>query len=158
LGCCWVLAAPLTTSYVARAQTNHGEIGVAKKRKKQTTRKKKKQTLAGMDFEGLMDLRNEVEDALSGYRGTLEKQLAALGSSVASVGGRIARGGRRSLKGMKVAPKYRDSSGNTWAGRGATPRWLKAAIKEGKNLEDFAIDKTVGKAAKKARKKRKSKG
>ena len=57
------------------------------------------------------------------------------------------------MKGMKVAPKYRDSSGNTWAGRGATPGWLKAAIKEGKNLEDFAIEKTVGKA-KKARKKK----
>ena len=57
------------------------------------------------------------------------------------------------MKGMKVAPKYRDSSGNTWAGRGATPRWLKAAIKEGKNLEDYAIEKTVGKATK-ARKKK----
>ena len=37
------------------------------------------------------------------------------------------------------------------AGRGATPRWLKAAIKEGKKAEDFLIEKTVGKA-KKARK------
>jgi DNA-binding protein H-NS len=58
------------------------------------------------------------------------------------------------LKGTKVAPKYRSPDGDTWAGRGATPRWLKAAIKEGKNLEDFAIEKTVGKA-KKARRKKK---
>ena len=58
------------------------------------------------------------------------------------------------MKGMKVAPKFRSPEGETWAGRGATPRWLKAAIKEGKKLEDFAIEKTVGKA----KKRRKSKG
>ena len=34
-------------------------------------------------------------------------------------------------------------SGNTWAGRGAKPRWLVAAIKEGKKLEDFAVEKTT---------------
>lgn len=52
------------------------------------------------------------------------------------------------MKGTKVAPKYRDTSGNTWAGRGATPRWLKAAIKEGGKLEDFEIEKNVGTAKK----------
>jgi DNA-binding protein H-NS len=83
----------------------------------------------------------------------LEKQLAALGSSVASLGGKIVRGGRRSLKGMKVAPKFRGPGGETWAGRGARPRWLVAAIKGGKKLEDFAIEKTVGKAKKRRTKK-----
>ena len=59
-----------------------------------------------------------------------------------SVGGKIARVARGSkLKGKKVAPKYRGAGGETWAGRGATPRWLTAAIKEGKKLEDFLIDK-----------------
>jgi DNA-binding protein H-NS len=116
---------------------------MAKKRKKRTAKKQKKQNLAGLDFQRLMDLREEVEDALSGYRSTLEKQLEALGSSVASLGGKIARGGRGSiLKGKKVAPKYRGPDGETWAGRGATPRWLKAAIKEGKKSETFLIDKT----------------
>jgi len=40
-----------------------------------------------------------------------------------------------------VAPKYRnpESPGETWAGRGLKPRWLAAAIKGGKKLEDFAI-------------------
>ena len=131
---------------------------MAKKRKKRIARKQKKQNLTGMDFEALLDLRNQVDEALTGYRGTLERQLAELGSSVASLGGRVARGMRRSpVKGTKVAPKYRGPEGETWAGRGATPRWLKAAIKEGKKAEDFLIEKTVGKA-KKARKKRKVKG
>ena len=129
---------------------------MAKKRKKQTAKKWKKHNLAGLDFQGLMDLRSQVDEALTGYRSTLEKQLEALGSSVASFGGRVARGGRRSLKeGMKVAPKYRGSGGELWAGRGATPRWLVAAIKEGKKLEDFLIDKaTPTKRATKRRKKK----
>ena len=77
---------------------------MAKKRKKQTARKRKKQNLAGLDFQALMDLRNQVDEALTGYRSTLERQLEALGSSVASLGGKVARGMRGSkLKGMKVA-------------------------------------------------------
>jgi hypothetical protein len=47
--------------------------------------------------------------------------------------------------------KYRGPDGETWAGRGATPRWLKAALEEGKKIEDFLIDKTIGKARVKRR-------
>ncbi len=118
-------------------------------------KKRKKHNLAGLDFQGLMDLRDQVDKALSGYRSTLERQLAALGSSVASLGGKVARGMRGSkLKGRKVAAKYRGPSGELWAGRGARPRWLVAAMKEGGKLEEFLIEKTVGKA-KKARRKKK---
>jgi DNA-binding protein H-NS len=133
------------------------ENPVAKKRKKQTAKKRKKQNLAGMDLESLMNLRNQIDEALTGYRSTLERQLAALGSSVASLGGKVARGMRGSmLKGRKVAPKYRSPDGDTWAGRGATPRWLKAAIKEGKKLDDFLIDKaTPTKKATKHRRRKK---
>jgi DNA-binding protein H-NS len=129
---------------------------MAKKRKKQTAKKRKKHNLAGLDFQGLMDLRNQVDEALTGYRSTLERQLEALGSSVASFGGRVARGMRGStLKGRKVAAKYKGPSGELWAGRGATPRWLVAAIKEGKKLEDFLINKaTPTKRATKRRKKK----
>jgi DNA-binding protein H-NS len=40
-----------------------------------------------------------------------------------------------------VAPKYRNPENpeETWAGRGLKPRWLAAAIKGGKKLEDFQI-------------------
>lgn len=57
-------------------------------------------------------------------------------------------GGTECIERKEVAPKFRGPGGETWAGRGATPRWLKAAIKERKKLEDFAIDKTVGTAKK----------
>lgn len=38
-----------------------------------------------------------------------------------------------------VAAKYRDKAGNRWSGRGLQPRWLKAALAEGKPLSDFAV-------------------
>jgi DNA-binding protein H-NS len=106
--------------------------------------------LSRMDVQALIDLRKQVEGTLVSQRSTLERQLAALGGSIASIGGKVARGGRGSaLKGKKVAPKYRNPDGETWAGRGATPRWLKAAIKEGKKLESFLIDKSARNGRKK---------
>jgi DNA-binding protein H-NS len=106
-----------------------------------------KVNLSRMDVQALMDLRKQIEETLVSQRTKLEKQLEALGSSIASVGrSKVARGGRGStLKGKKVAPKYRGPDGETWAGRGATPRWLRAAIKDGKKLESFLIDKTGAK-------------
>ena len=128
---------------------------MAKKRRKQMA-KRRKQNLASLDFQSLLDLRSQVDEALTGYRSTLERQLEALGSSVASLGGKVARGMRGSvLKGRKVPAKYRGPEGETWAGRGARPSWLVAAIKEGKKLEDFLIDKaTPRKRATKRRKKK----
>jgi DNA-binding protein H-NS len=40
-----------------------------------------------------------------------------------------------------VLPKYRNPvrASETWAGRGKQPRWLVAALKKGKHLEDFRI-------------------
>src|SRR5262245_15031769 len=99
--------------------------------------------LAGMNVEELMELRTRVDAQLLDRRSDLEKQLARLG------GRRIVRGGGSVLKGRKVPPKYRSRSGETWAGRGAKPRWLVAAIKGGKKLEDFLIDKSARKRRKK---------
>jgi DNA-binding protein H-NS len=39
----------------------------------------------------------------------------------------------------KVSVKYRDSNGNTWTGRGKTPRWLAEAEKAGKNRDAFRV-------------------
>ena len=39
----------------------------------------------------------------------------------------------------KVAPKFRDEKGNTWAGRGKRPIWLRDALAGGRKLDDFAI-------------------
>ena len=110
-----------------------------------------KVNLSGMSVETLMDLRVRVDEMLVEHRAKLIEQL----ERIAVVGGaRVARGGRSSLKVRKVPPKYRGPSGETWAGRGAKPRWLVAAIKEGKKLDDFLIDKSARKGRKKRRSKR----
>jgi DNA-binding protein H-NS len=52
------------------------------------------------------------------------------------------RGGAktRAGKGKKVAAKYRDATtGETWSGRGLQPKWLKAALAQGRRLTDFAV-------------------
>ena len=97
-----------------------------------------KTNLRSMSVEQLLQLRDDVGKELNRKTVVLRSQLARLGGEIAS---RRGRGG--SLRGKKVPPKYRDRAGNTWAGRGAKPRWLVAAIKEGKKLEDFAIEKTA---------------
>jgi DNA-binding protein H-NS len=106
-------------------------------------------SLKGMNVEALMSLRDQVEKRLLELRAELEKQLAALtpakGKAI-----RISS----SLKGRKVPPKYRGPKGETWAGRGARPRWLVAALKEGKKLENFLIDRSNRKVRKKYRSKR----
>ena len=107
--------------------------------------------LSGMTVEALMDLRKRVDQMLFERRAELEKQLERMGRAIAVVGG---RGGGSALKGRKVPPKYRGPSGETWAGRGAKPRWLVAAIKGGKKLDDFLIDKSARKRRKKRRSKR----
>jgi DNA-binding protein H-NS len=105
--------------------------------------------LSGMNVEALMDLRGRVDEMLVDHRAKLIEQL----ESIAVVGGTRV-GGRSALKGRKVPPKYRGPSGETWAGRGARPRWLVAAIKGGKKLDHFLIDKSARKGRKKRRSKR----
>lgn len=41
-----------------------------------------------------------------------------------------------------VRIKYRDpETGNHWSGRGKKPEWLKGKLVEGRNLDEFAIEK-----------------
>src|SRR5262245_12869728 len=110
-----------------------------------------KVNLSEMSVEALMDLRKRVDEMLHRRRAEIEKQLERF----AIVGGaRAVRGGGSPLRGKKVPPKYRGPSGETWAGRGARSRWLVAAIKGGKKLDDFLIDKSARKGRKKGRSKR----
>ena len=94
--------------------------------------------LNGMNVAALLSLRDQVDKRLVELRSELEKQLAALGGAK-SMKGRASS--KSSLKGKKVPPKYRSPSGETWAGSGAKPRWMVAALKKGKKIESFLIKK-----------------
>jgi DNA-binding protein H-NS len=110
-----------------------------------------------MSVDALLKLRNDVGAALSKKVGDLKRQLSALTGT--DVGNGRKRGRKPgSLKGRKVQPKYRGPGGETWAGRGATPRWMAEAVKGGAKKEDFLIA-TLAPGGKKAtgRKNRKRK-
>ena len=120
--------------------------------------------LKSMSIDALIGLRGKIDAVLGSKvadeRRTLETELAKLtrfetgGARSKSAFGRGARG--------KVAPKYRnpENPSETWAGRGLKPRWLAAALKSGKKLDDFSIggvgkDTAAKPVKKKARAKRK---
>jgi DNA-binding protein H-NS len=110
-----------------------------------------KMNLKSMSIDALITLKGRIDAALgsrvSEERRELESKLARL-SRVETNGSRpramTGRGGPRG----KVAPKYRnpENPSETWAGRGLKPRWLAAAIKSGKKLDDFSIAGGVGSA------------
>jgi DNA-binding protein H-NS len=119
--------------------------------------------LKTMTVPKLQQLKSQVEAAISAKVTERRRELELELSKLAGVGGRgkatkSARGGRMG----PVAPKYRnpENPAETWAGRGLKPRWLTAAIKGGKKLDDCLIAGTPkGSAAKqpnKARKMRKA--
>jgi DNA-binding protein H-NS len=96
-----------------------------------------KPNLSTMSVDALLKLRADIEKTLSGRVAQLRTELSKLsGHSLRAA---------HPLKGRKAPIKYRDRAGNTWAGRGAKPRWLVAAIKKGKKVEDFLIERTRGK-------------
>src|SRR3954471_9639227 len=109
-----------------------------------------KVNLSSMMVDELLKLRDEIGDVLSRKAGQLQSQLAALGEGGWLPSGGKSKGRRVSkMKGRKVAPKYRNpkNRSETWAGRGAMPRWLAAAVKAGTKKESFLIDKSAAKTA-----------
>jgi DNA-binding protein H-NS len=86
--------------------------------------------------------------------GRIKEAIAVYGFSAADLGfgapskrGAAAQkktGARRGAKAAAkansaVAPKYRDSGGNVWSGRGPRPAWFKAALESGKAAEDLLV-------------------
>lgn len=47
--------------------------------------------------------------------------------------------GKRKSAGTVVAPKFKGPNGETWSGRGLTPRWLATLVAQGQPKESFAI-------------------
>jgi DNA-binding protein H-NS len=112
--------------------------------------------LKSMNVEALLVLRSQIDGQLATRRHDLQKQLARLQRVSSEAPPGVGNGRVSAMKGVKVKPKYRDAkTGDTWAGRGVQPRWLSAALKSGRKLEEFLIDKSAAKAARKTRGKRK---
>lgn len=108
-------------------------------------RPKESVELQDMDVDALLALRAEIDTELDERAAQLRKQLQALGHGEGAKRGRPAGGGRTSaLKGVKVPPRYVGPNGETWAGRGARPKWLAALLDEGHSIEEFATAEAGG--------------
>lgn len=98
--------------------------------------------LMSMSVDDLLKLRDRVGEVLSGKVEDLKRQLSRLSGGAKTAKSAKSTGARRGpKKGHKVAPKYRGPGGETWSGRGLRPRWLSAAIKNGRKQDDFLIVK-----------------
>jgi DNA-binding protein H-NS len=87
--------------------------------------------LSSMSVDALLRLQADIDKTLSSRAAQLRSELGKLSDHSKSPLG------RHPLKGRKAPVKYRDRQGNTWAGRGAKPRWLVAKLKAGAKLKDF---------------------
>src|SRR5262249_34996066 len=101
----------------------------------------KPSNLSSMTVDQLLRLKSDVEQTLSRRVTQLRHELSKLAGSRGKVGA-------HPLAGRKAPIKYRDRAGNTWAVRGAQPRWLREKLKRGASLADFAVDKTKKRRAK----------
>jgi DNA-binding protein H-NS len=99
--------------------------------------------LKSMSVDELWNLHQSVvaalTDKIAEERARLEDRLRKLGSTMTSP--QLMRE-RRPYP--KVLPKYRnpENRGETWAGRGKQPLWLRAQLRSGKKLTDFVIHRT----------------
>src|SRR5262247_471886 len=102
-----------------------------------------KRELAGMSTDDLWSLHLEVvqllQERIKVERQALEERLRTLKAFPLSD---RAVSERRPYP--PVLPKYRNPErpSETWSGRGKQPRWLRAQLRPGKELNDFLIDRS----------------
>jgi DNA-binding protein H-NS len=109
----------------------------------------KKLDLESMPVDDLWSLHEQISEVLSSRimseKHELEKRLAVLNRGRDMIEGKgdsfaYAVNGKARRKYPIVLPKYRNPlTSETWSGRGKQPRWLVAAIKTGRKMEDFKI-------------------
>jgi len=106
--------------------------------------------LEAMSIDDLWSLHEKISGILSARitseKHELEKRLAVLNRGRDVIEMRdsphsLNSNGKVRRKYPRVVPKYRNpqTPSETWSGRGKQPRWLVAAIKNGRKIEDFKI-------------------
>ncbi|WP_347311692.1 H-NS histone family protein [Defluviimonas sp. SAOS-178_SWC] len=103
-----------------------------------------KTDLDALTLKELKTLQSQVAKKIEGYEErkkrealtALEEQAKTLGYSLTELVGASAARKRKPAQ-----PKYANpaNKSETWTGRGRKPRWVEAALKSGKTMEDLAI-------------------
>lgn len=106
--------------------------------------------LQKLSYRELLDLSSNITNAIAikkqEEKSHIKKQVQELiegaGFDVNDIVGGGAGGlNGKSLKGRKVAPKFRNPKNpdETWTGRGRQPKWLVAELARGRSLNSFLI-------------------
>lgn len=100
--------------------------------------------LNSFSLKELKDLQSQVAKAVANFEdrkkqeaiAALEEQARVMGFALSELVGAVAVRKRK-----PVAPKYANpaNASDTWSGRGRKPRWVEAALKAGRSLEDLSI-------------------
>ena len=90
--------------------------------------------IAGTTDENLSELQAAIALEVTGRRERIREQLEA---QAAAIGAKVTFPGKG--KGQAAPVKYRGPNGETWAGRGMKPVWLREAIERGANLDDYLV-------------------
>jgi DNA-binding protein H-NS len=112
----------------------------------------KKIELESMSLDDLWSLHEKISTILSARikaeKHELEKRLAVLDRGMGGIirpDGAQMDAAKRRRKYPRVLPKYRNpQTSETWSGRGKLPRWLAAAMKSGRKMEEFRISEANG--------------
>lgn len=104
--------------------------------------------LSALSLEDLKSLRKKIDRLVDGWEERRRREaLAAAEEAARSHGFNLSdlgvSGGAKRRGGAKPASVARyanpGNAAETWSGRGRRPEWLKAALDEGRSLEDLAI-------------------
>ena len=79
---------------------------------------------------------NTVKDL--GVKSTAKKGKPGRPAKTAKAG-KVAKARKSKAAGVPVAAKFRGPNGETWSGRGLSPKWMTALIAQGRSKSDFAV-------------------
>lgn len=102
-----------------------------------------------LSLSDLHELSSRVQKAISARKeeakaealNKLKALASAEGFSLDELMGKSGGGGRRqrSDKGVKLKPKYVGPNGETYTGRGPTPKWLRTLERKGEKRDKFLV-------------------
>lgn len=98
--------------------------------------------IGAMSLEEMIQLRDRmnslIAEKVAAREAELQAELAALRALATGSPARPSAGAQRKTRGPAAA-KYRGPNGETWAGRGAAPKWLTELEAKGRKRDEFAV-------------------
>jgi DNA-binding protein H-NS len=106
-----------------------------------------------MPLDNLMEMREEIDQVIAGRIEEERRELATRMARLDRFDSARTAGNGPSRRTGPLPAKYCNPKDprETWAGRGRLPRWMDAALKNGRKIEDFRIERVLGGKASRAR-------